>query len=65
MYPDAKLLVFVNEPWHVAGMQAVGVNEHILYTLAKWRDQYLIVAEKRLGELQLRTGSPFKKLLSF
>jgi isoleucyl-tRNA synthetase len=51
MYPDAKVLVFSNEPWHVAGMQAAGINENILYVLTKWKDEYLIVADKRLSEL--------------
>ena len=37
----------------------------MLYVLAKWQNEYVIVAEKRLGELQLRTGHKFKKLLTF
>lgn len=65
LYPDAKMLVFHQEPWQVVGMKAVGVNEGILYVLTKWEDEFLIVAEKRLGELQMRTGIKFKKLLSF
>jgi isoleucyl-tRNA synthetase len=65
IYPDAKLLVFCSEPWKVTGMKAVGLNENILYVLAKHDQDYVIVAEKRLGELNMRTGKPFKKLLSF
>ena len=65
LYPDAKLLVFCTEPWKVTGMKAVALNENILYVLAKHDQDYVIVAEKRLGELQMRTGKPFKKLLSF
>ena len=51
MYPDTKMLVFCNEPWRITGMNAVGINENIIYVLAKWQNEYLIVAEKRLGEL--------------
>lgn len=56
LYPNTKLLVFCSEPWRVSGLQAVGLNENIIYVLAKWQDEYVIVAEKRLGELQMRTG---------
>ena len=65
MYPDAKVLVFCKEPWHVAGLKAVGLNENIIYVLTKHQNEYLILAEKRLGEFQLRTGHKFKKLLTF
>lgn len=51
LYPDAKLLAFISEPWQAVGMAAVGVNEKLIYTLAKWRNEHVIVAEKRLGEL--------------
>jgi len=59
------VLVFCKEPWKVVGMSAATVNENLLYVLAKWREEYVIVAEKRLGELQMRTGHKFKKLLAF
>ena len=36
MYPDAKVLVFCTEPWRVTGMNAVGLNENVMYVLAKW-----------------------------
>ena len=65
LYPEAKVLVFCTEPWHVTGMNAACINENILYVLAKWRKEYVIVAEKRLAELEMRTGSKFKKLLTF
>lgn len=65
MYPEAKLLVFCTEPWKMVGMNSVAINEHILYVLAKWRNEYVIMAEHRLGELQIRTGHNFKKLLAF
>lgn len=51
LYPDAKVLVFCTEPWKVSGMNAACINENILYVLAKWQSEYVIVAEKRLGEL--------------
>lgn len=65
LYPDAKLLVFCTDPWTVTGMKAVGLSENLLYVLAKHNSDYVILAEKRLGELQMRTGKPFKKLLTF
>ena len=64
LYPDAKVLVFCSEPWKVTGIKAAGINENIIYVLTKWQNEYLIVAEKRLGELQMRTGHKFKKLLT-
>lgn len=36
MYPDAKVLVFCSEPWRATGMRAAGINENIIYVLAKW-----------------------------
>lgn len=65
LYPDAKILVFHQEPWQVVDMKAVGVNENILYVLTKWNDEYLILADKRISEFQMRTGDKFKKLLTF
>lgn len=65
MYPDIKLLVFCSEPWQIAGMNAAGVNEGISYVLAKWNDEYIIAAEKRLPELQMRLGIKYKKLMAF
>ena len=65
LYPQAKLLVFAPEPWKMLATKSVAVNDKMTYVLAKWRDEYVIVAEKRLGELQLRTGHTFKKLLVF
>lgn len=59
MYPNAKLLVFAPEPWKMLAMKSVAVNDKMTYVLAKWRDDYVIVAEKRLGELQLRSGHAF------
>jgi isoleucyl-tRNA synthetase len=64
LYPDAKALVFCSEPWRVVGMNAAAINENVVYVLTKWQDEYLIVAEKRLGELQMRTGQKFKKLVT-
>ena len=65
MYPEAKLLVFCTEPWKMIGMNSVALNEKVLYVLAKCGKDFVIVAEHRLGELQLRTGKTFKKLLAF
>ena len=65
LYPDAKVLVFANEPWQAVAMKGVSLNENIIYTLAKWRNEYVILSSKRVGELMMRTGSKFKKLLTF
>ena len=51
MYPEAQMLVFATEPWQLTAMSGAGINENILYVLTKWKDEYLIVAERRLGEL--------------
>jgi isoleucyl-tRNA synthetase len=51
MYPEAKLLVFCDDPWKVIGMNAVVLNENITYVLVKQLEEYYIVAEQRLGEL--------------
>ena len=51
LYPDARVLVFCTEPWKVMGMNAACLNENLLYVLAKWQDEYVIVAERRLAEL--------------
>jgi isoleucyl-tRNA synthetase len=64
LYPDVKLLVNCKEPWMATGIQAVSVNNEILYVLAKYEDDYVIVAEKRIGEISIRTGKRFKKLMS-
>jgi len=51
IYPEAKMLVFSTEPWQLTGMHAAEVNESIIYALCKHQNEYLIVAERRLGEL--------------
>ena len=59
LYPDAKVLVFATEPWKIMAMKGVCLNENITYTLAKWKNEYVILATKRIGELMMRTGAPF------
>lgn len=49
----------------MTGMNAIGLNENLLYVLAKWKNEYVIIAERRMSELQMRTGHAFKKLLTF
>ena len=51
LYPNAKLLVFEPDPWKMLAMKSVAVNDLMTYVLAKWNDEFVIVAEKRLGEL--------------
>jgi isoleucyl-tRNA synthetase len=66
LYDNVKLLVFCTEPWKLIGTQAVAINEKIMYALVKCtykgeedRDpEYLIIAEKRIGEFLAR-GSSF------
>ena len=49
-YPNAKVLVFTNETWQLCAANAVAINDKLSYILVKHRDEYLIMAEKRLGE---------------
>jgi isoleucyl-tRNA synthetase len=63
LYPDAKLLVFCTEPWKLTGTQGVAINDKLSYAVGKWKDEYLIIAEKRVSEFVERTGSPFKTLI--
>ncbi len=66
LYDHVHLLVFCTEPWKLIGTQAVAINEKITYALVKCsykgeedRDpEYLILAEKRIGEFLAR-GSSF------
>ena len=43
LYPDTKMLVFCTEPWKITGMNAAALNENLLYILAKWKNEYVIV----------------------
>lgn len=36
----------------------------MLYVLTKWQGEYIILGEKRLGELQMRSGHTFNKLMT-
>jgi isoleucyl-tRNA synthetase len=65
LFPEAKLLVFTSEPWTLTGTHAVAVNEKVLYALGKWKDEHLIIAEKRIGEFLARTNTEFKVLHVF
>ena len=49
-YPDAKMLVFTEEAWQLCGAKAVAINDRLSYILVKQNEDYLILAEKRLGE---------------
>lgn len=57
------MLVFCQEPWHALNMKGCAINERIQYTLAKWGNELVLVADKRLGELQMRSGKEFKKIM--
>ena len=35
LFPEAKLLVFCDDPWKIIGMNAVVLNENITYVLVK------------------------------
>jgi isoleucyl-tRNA synthetase len=61
LYENVKLLVFCTEPWKLLGTQAIAINEKILYALVKCtykypepHSEYLILAEKRIGEFLAR-----------
>ena len=66
LYDNVKLLVFCTDPWKLIGTQAVAINEKIMYALVKCtykgdedrEPEYLIIAEKRIGEFLAR-GSSF------
>ena len=67
LYDNVKLLVFATEPWKLVGTQAIAINEKIMYALVKCsyksdaserEPEYLIMAEKRIGEFLAR-GSSF------
>jgi len=64
------MLVFTKDAWQLAGASAVAVNETLTYVLVKHKGEYLILAEKRLGEFisridQVPGEPPFKTLLAF
>ncbi|CDW87946.1 isoleucyl-trna synthetase [Stylonychia lemnae] len=66
MYPEAKFLVFSTEPWKLMGTHAIAVNDGISYALCSYKDEYLIMAEKRIAEMQIRAGKEqIKTLLIF
>lgn len=49
---DISVLAFVNEPWKLTSTHALAVNPEVRYTLIKSsRNEYLIVAHERVGEL--------------
>ena len=39
------------------------MNEKLTYALGKWKDEYFIIADKRISELVTRTNEKFKTLL--
>jgi len=49
-YPDAKVLVFTEDAWQLCAAQAVAINDKVSYALVKHDNEYLILAEKRIGE---------------
>lgn len=65
LYPDAKLLVFSPEPWKLLGAHAAAINQNLSYSLVKYEDEYLILADKRLSEFQVRAekGKQYKTLM--
>ena len=66
LYENTKLLVFTSEPWHILAGKAVALNEKLQYALIRYdHNEYLILAEKRLGEFKARLtpGKDLKTLL--
>lgn len=70
-YPNAKVLVFTSESWQLCAANAVAINDKLSYILVKHGNEYLIMAEKRLGEFISRFTSnrdaktQFKTLMVF
>ena len=66
-YPNAKLLLWTDDCWKLEGAYAVAFNPSVTYMLVKYKNDYLILAEKRLGEFVARVGNgksdAFKTLL--
>jgi isoleucyl-tRNA synthetase len=66
-YPGAKLLIWTEDCWKLQGAKAVTFNPDLSYLLVKYKDDYLIVAEKRLNEFIARVANgksdAFKTLL--
>ena len=64
-------MVFCDEAWQLCGTQAIAVNDGISYALVKHRGEYLIMAEKRIGEYVSRYTFPedpessFKTIMMF
>ncbi len=44
------MLAFTGESWQLCGANAVAINDKLSYILVKQGKEYLILAEKRLGE---------------
>jgi isoleucyl-tRNA synthetase len=70
LYDDVKMLVFATEPWKLMGAQAIAINDKIMYALVKCtykghqvgedsHSEYLILAEKRIGEFLARGSSMY------
>ena len=52
------MLLFADKAWKVAAAKAAMVNEKITYVLGKLNNKdYVILAEKRIGEFVARFGS--------
>jgi len=66
-YPNAKVLLWTEDCWKLEGAKGVAFNPTISYLLVKHNNEYLILAEKRLGEFIARVGNgkaeSFKTLL--
>jgi isoleucyl-tRNA synthetase len=61
------VLLFADEAWKIAGAKAAMFNSKVTYVLGKLNSDYVILAEKRIGEFIARVGSGkaenFKTLL--
>ena len=66
-YLNAKVLLWTEDCWKLEGANGVTFNPTISYLLVKHNSDYLILAEKRLGEFIARVGNgkseSFKTLL--
>ena len=63
--------MFTKEAWQLCGANAIAINDKLSYILVKHADEYLILAEKRLGEFISRYSNgqdpktQFKTLMVF
>lgn len=64
-YPNAKILGFTNESWHLLGAQAVKFNPNFSYVLVKIKREHLVIGESLLKYVEEITGVSPRVLMHF